>query len=542
MSKVAAYLQEHILGEVVAQPAVLDTYSRDASILKLKPEMVVYPRVTNDIRKVARFAWQLAEKGHILPITMRGGGTDQTGAAIGRGIIVATPVHMDQLLEFDLRQKLVRLQPGMNAKALSDALMIYGLDVPTLPRSAAWSTVGGAVANNTINARTNRTGTMRRWVHELEVVLANGDVLQTKRLSRRELSKKKGLQTFEGEIYRSVSNLLDDNRELIETGMTENDIRSGAGYGAIAEVRRKDGSFDLTPLFVGSQGTLGLISEMILKTDYIPSKRSVMTLAFPTMQMAFDALDAMTKFQPDVLEYYDGGLFEAAEKQGGKYAVYQTADHRALVVAVFEGFNDHKVAKRFKRACRYFAQTDAHIITSRDVNGDELLSVRGVVNYTLFPPEKGVSAPPLCDGLYVPAAQRDEFVEKLADIAKKHHVEMPLYGDMLENVWYARPHLQLSKVSEKQKAIKLVEEVGAMVAELGGDSVAEAGEGRLRARAARHQVDDELRDLYAAVKDIFDPHGILNPGVKHVPQLRELAAMLQADYDSDINASYGVWY
>ena len=210
MSKVAAYLQEHILGEVIIQPSVLDTYSTDASILTVRPEMVVYPRVTNDIRKVARFAWQLAEKGHILPITARGSGTDQTGAAIGRGIVVAMPAHMNQLLEFDARQKLVRVQPGLNAKALADALFLQGMGVPALPRSRSYSTVGGAVANNATSPRSARSGSMRHWVHQLEVILANGDVLQTERISKRDLNKKKGLQTLEGEIYSGIVTLLYD--------------------------------------------------------------------------------------------------------------------------------------------------------------------------------------------------------------------------------------------------------------------------------------------------------------------------------------------
>src|SRR3954469_4279382 len=115
MSKVASYLQEHILGEVSTNPAILTAMSHDGSVLEIKPEMGVYPRVTSDVRKVARFAWQLAEKGHVLPITSRGYGTDETGAAIGKGIIVSFPAHMNRLFEFDAKQKMIRLQPGVNA-------------------------------------------------------------------------------------------------------------------------------------------------------------------------------------------------------------------------------------------------------------------------------------------------------------------------------------------------------------------------------------------------------------------------------------------
>lgn len=541
MSKVAAYLQEHILGEVTIQPAILDALSRDASVLTLRPEMVVYPRVTNDIRKVARFAWQLAEKGHVLPITLRGGGTDQTGAAIGRGIVVATTGHMDQLLEFDARQKLVRVQPGLNAKALADALFLQGMTIPVLPRSKAYSTIGGAVANNATSSRSSQFGTMRQWTHQLEVILANGDVLQTQRISHREVSKKKGLQTFEGEVYRSIDNLLDDYREVISEKLSDDDGRDNSGYIGIRDVRQKDGSIDLTPLFVGSQGTIGIISEMILRTDFLPTKRSAVVAAFPTAESARDAVDGLMNFDPAILEYYDGGLFDEADRQGEHYSMYSTSEHRAAVVIVFEDFNDHAVAKRLKKTVKYLEQTDALITTSDMLDIEELLVVRDVVNYTLVPSTKGVSAPPILDGMYVPADRREDFVDKVQDLAQKHHVTLALYGDMLDQVWYARPHMQLAKVGDKQKVFKLLEEYGALVASLDGYVVAESGEGRLRARVAHKQLDPDVLELYAAIKNIFDPNGILNPGVKQVSELRQLATELRGDYDAAAGAGHGLW-
>src|SRR5688572_6001752 len=106
MSKVASYLQEHLRGEVVFSSAARAHFSHDASILKITPEIIVFPYNLSDIRKLARFTWQLAEKGHTLPITPRGGGTDTTGGAIGKGAVLSLPVHMDEILEFDTKQKL----------------------------------------------------------------------------------------------------------------------------------------------------------------------------------------------------------------------------------------------------------------------------------------------------------------------------------------------------------------------------------------------------------------------------------------------------
>jgi len=238
MSKVASYLQEHILGEVSTNPAILKAMSHDGSVLQQTPEMVIYPRVTNDIRKIARFAWQLAEKGHVLPLTARGNGADETGAAIGKGIIISFPAHMNRIFELDSKQKLVRVQPGLNADSLNEALMLHGIGIPALPSSSLYSTIGGAVANNASGPLSGKYGAMGDWVQQLEVVLATGDVLQTGRISKRELNKRKGLQTFEGEIYRNLDNLIEDNKQLIAEQLSA-DERNNVGYSAIAKVKQK---------------------------------------------------------------------------------------------------------------------------------------------------------------------------------------------------------------------------------------------------------------------------------------------------------------
>src|ERR1044072_8444564 len=107
MSKVAAYLQEHLQGEVTTNTAVLDALSTDASVLTITPEMAVYPAVTSDVRKVARFAWQLAEKVHLLTLTPRVLAADQTGGTIGKGISIVLSAHMNKLFELDAKQKLI---------------------------------------------------------------------------------------------------------------------------------------------------------------------------------------------------------------------------------------------------------------------------------------------------------------------------------------------------------------------------------------------------------------------------------------------------
>lgn len=533
MNKIAQYLNEHILGEVTTEASVRQAFSTDASVLTITPEMVAYPRTTNDIRKIARFSWQLAEKGHTLPITPRGGGTDETGGAIGKGLVVNTTAYMNTIFELDARQKLVRVQPGVLFKALNDALGLHNLYIPSYPASAAYSTIGGAVANNASGVLSGKYGATDSWVHQLEVVLANGDVLQTGRLNKRELNKKKGLQTFEGEIYRQIDTLITDHKEVIDTLAT--DIRDNAGYSGIARVRQRDGSFDLAPLFAGSQGTLGIVSEIIMKADFTGKQQTVVAIALESTDAARDAVDLLAQFDPAVLELIDGALFEEATNRGKKYSFYSDAKQGgsvgAVIVLMLDDASDRAQKKKLKRAMKLLEPTGAFIRSANQPTERlELMALRDVSFVGMHYETGELSGPPLLDGAYVPRDRFEKFMREVEGFAERHHVEMRMYGHALDGILYARPAINLRKVGDKQKIFKMLGEYAAIVASHGGHLIGEAAEGRLKAPFAYKDFDDGVADLYAAIKDIFDPQGILNPGVKQAGELKPLVSALRSEY------------
>ncbi|MGH7239709.1 MAG: FAD-binding oxidoreductase, partial [Candidatus Saccharimonadales bacterium] len=265
MNKVGQYLQEHLIGEVVDSAEAIEFFSTDMSIFRVKPGLIVYPRNENDVRKTARFSWQLAERGRIVPITARGAGTDLSGAAIGDGVVMVLPAHLHHILDIDNRSGVIVAEPGANFAKVQQALEHAGRFLPPAPASAEYSTIGGAVMNNAGGEASFKYGNMRNFVRLVRLVLANGEVIDTGRVSKRELNKKLGLSTFEGEIYRALDTLIEENQELIKK-LELKVSKNNAGY-ALNEVKRKDGSFDLTPLMVGSQGTLGIISEVTIDSE-----------------------------------------------------------------------------------------------------------------------------------------------------------------------------------------------------------------------------------------------------------------------------------
>lgn len=539
MSKIAQYLNEHISGEVSTKPEVRAAFSTDASFLAITPEMVVYPRVTNDIRKIARFSWQLAEKGHSLAITARGGGSDLTGAAIGNGIILNTTAHLTNIFELDIKQKLVRLQPGVTFGALNDALELQGLHVPSFPASAAYSTIGGAIANNSGGLLSGTSGTTSEWVHQLEVVLANGDVLQTERINKRELSRRKGLQTFEGEIYRQIDGLIVDNEQLIHDKIAT-DVVDGAGYAGIAKVKHKDGSFDLTPLLVGSQGTLGIVSEVILKADFVNRHHAVGVAGFESREAARDAADELAHLQPAYLEYIDGQLFAEALARGKTYSFYRDGFAEGTVLVFgFTDFSERTRARSLRRAEKLLQARGAFVASSTDrYEAEALAAAREVTALHITPDAADESTPPIVDAAYVPLSRFEDFTAAVDELAKKHHVKLPIYGSVLSNLYTVRPILQLKKVGDRQKVLKLLDEYGAIVEGYGGHLIGQGGEGRAKASFAYKHIDDDILALYSQVRQIFDPYGTMNAGVKQTVELKALVAQLRDTYDMSAFAQY----
>lgn len=539
MSKISQYLNEHLLGEVTTNTSVRRQVSTDSSMVSLSPDIVVYPRVTNDIRKVLRFTDQLAQKGHAISVTARGSGTDVTGAAVGQGISVVTTAHMNNIYEFDVKQRLVRVQPGVNFAALQNALRIQGCHIPAYPDSVDFSTIGGAVANNASGRLSGEKGAIDEYVKELEVVLANGDVIQTSRLNKKELNKKKGLQTLEGEIYRAVDNLVEDNRVLLDGQLSDGRI-DNTGYAALAKVKDKKGTFDLTPLFVGAQGTLGVISEMILKAEFCNNDEALLALAVPDVNNFVDLVDDLRSVGASSVEVFDGRLVSRARANGKKFTLFTLANGddgsegaiAGVIICSFLDFNERSRKRKLKKAHKL---ADKYGAVVEEVTTPELVretaALRGIPYAASYLDEKAGVVSSLFRGVYVPQQRFEDFRDAIAKIEKATGVALPYSGHAIDGVYVFWPQLPLRTAADKQKLLKLYDVFVKTVDEYDGSVVAESGEGRLKAPFVGKYVDSALTKVYTELRQIFDQYGTLNTGVKQPTELRSVVAHLRPGYD-----------
>lgn len=533
MSKVAHYLQEHLIGEVITSADARRYFSTDTSIFTLTPAIIVYPRNENDIRKTCRFTWQLAERGRVIPMTARGSGTDQTGAALGSGIILAFPAHMNKILELDPKSGSVAVQPGLNYGKLQQTLHTHGRFLPPFPASAEYSTIGGAIANNAAGEKSVKYGVTSDYIRSMRVVLANGEVIETKRLSKRELGKKLGLNSLEGEIYRMLDNLIEDNKELIANTKLAT-TKNSAGYNLV-DVKKKDGSFDLTPLIIGSQGTLAIVTEAIVETESFNPHTSLISAAFNSIDEAAKAATELRDLpgKPSAIEMVDENLLSFIDRTNPNQlkGVVEKPFAKIMLLVEFDDSNTRVQKRLVKKAKKIMENYGATIrIETEPEQQEQLWKIRHAAAAVSSYGEGGVKALPIIEDGIVPVDKLADLISGVYMIFEKYHLSVSVWGHAGDGHIHMQPFLDLGQLGDRQKIFRLIEEYHRLVLSLGGSMSGEHGDGRLRGPYLVQQFGPEIYGLFTQVKQIFDPHGTMNPGVKVGVTTDDIKPLLRNEY------------
>lgn len=536
MSKVAHYLQEHLVGEVMVSADARRYFSTDGSIFTLAPAVVVYPRSENDVRKTARFTWQLAERGRVIPMTARGAGTDQGGAALGSGIVLAFPAHMHRILELDDKSGVVVVEPGTNYGKLQQVLHTHDRFLPPYPASIEYSTIGGAVANNACGEKSVKYGNTRDFVKSMRVVLANGEVIETGRQSKRDLNKKLGLATFEGEIYRALDALFEEYQELIEhTGL--NVTKNAAGY-SLHDVKRRDGSIDLTPLFVGSQGTLGIVTEVTMATEPFNPTTTLIVANFDDIEQAQNAVLELRAQgdMPSAIEMVDDQLLNLVDKLNPNQLKDSITKPfpKVLLLVEFDNPSERvqkKAAKKGRKILEAYATSV--IIETEPEHQENLWKIRHSSATVVAHGEGGAKALPVIEDGVVPPERFREYLDAVYQLFGRYQLQAAVWGHAGDANLHMQPFLDLSQVGDRQKVFRLLDEYYNLVISLGGSTSGEHGDGRLRAPYLQKLYGPEVYSLFQKVKQIFDPYGTLNPGVKMNVTLDSIKPLLRDDYTMD---------
>lgn len=528
LGKIAEYLRSHLDGEITDAVDVRENFSTDGGLIKIVPQTVVYPYNEQDVRKVARFVWQLAEKGKKVGLTTRGLGSDWSSAAVGDGIAMIFPAHMNKIVELDSRKGDMLIEPGATIGKVNQALITHGLYFPVEPLSSEFSTIGGAIATNAKGMRSAKYGSAGRNVTSLRVVLSNGEFLDASRISKREVRKRMGLSTFEGEIYRGLDAILNEYEEPIcsYSGVAEHSPIN------IFDVRGKDGSVDLTPLFVGSQGTLGIITQAKVKiTAFNPAFKEVVCGFYNADQFASVAPE-IAKLAPSIFTVVPKAAFQLFASLNPMYVGKQFGDQlpEFLVLLEWDEFSirtHKKVLKKLRKLCSKLEVT-MHI-ASTEKSKESLAKFFRIPSVLLQSEIEQARAVPGIEGSYIPPQNYVVATKEIDAMFGSIGTRYVSWYDYASGVVRYFPFLDLRQLSQRQKLVKIVDSYSAIIVAHGG-LVSTSGGGRVAAAYHKDIYGDVLFHIFEKIKLLFDPYTILNPGVKFAVDKKALSSKMSQNY------------
>ena len=519
MSKLAEYLNRHTIGNVFDRPSICEAYSTDRSILKITPRLVAIPESTDDIRKLLRFADQLANRDFFLPITPRGTGLDKTGASIGEGLLISME-KFNHIEEIDVRGRLVRVQPGMTLGKLNEALRLQGMWLPVEYDSRV--TLGGLIANCPSDDAARRYGGIYQFVERVEVVLANGDLVQLSPMSLRAAEAKANEDSTEGVLYRKISKILDKFDDVIlDRSMRPFDAM---GYANIVKVREQH-SVNLLPLMFASQGTLGIISDIILHVEPVPPESRRLLVSFHDLKAAQRFLNFVCDLEPATVKICDLRILEDASDHGKKSELFIRKIGRGMAVVVDFGYGRFRLNKRMKRALEVLPE-GTFCVEETPENTMAFQCIDNALLCYLNNDDRGERAP-ILDDVFVPSMHFGDFLDGLKTLEQTLRVELPVFGSFATPNYYVRPDFDCQSIDGRKKIIEFIRLYTQLVESCQGSLTGNGPEGRVKALMMGKTLGVGERQLYASIKEAFDPRGILNPKVKLGAEVKETLRYLR---------------
>lgn len=523
-------IEEVTKADVFIDQNIRDYFATDGSIFTQTPQAVIYPTNTKDVSEVVKILDEEARsKRKTIGITARGKGTDQSGGALGEGVSLVFPAHMHRIKEID--KNLVTVQPGVHYASLQRVLHSHGRFMPPYPSSINFCSIGGAIGTNACGEKTIKYGSTREYVKSLKVVLSNGEIITTKRLSSVGLARKKQQQNLEGKIYREVDDLIKKNRGILDKARPHTS-KNAAGYD-LWDVRGKYGSFDLTPIMVGSQGTLGIVTEAQLNVPIYNPNTTLLVGYFDDLDHMEAACAKLLKLEPSALEFVDKNLLEFLQKYhpGMIRGVIPKPTPKIVLLCEFDNHSSVVRQTKVHRAIRIMENyARSHRMSVKKDEQQQLWRIRHSAAAVIWMNKGKQKALPIIEDGVVPLHNMKKFLEGTYKLLKKYKLDIAVWGHAGDANLHLQPFMDMSKVTDRTKVLKLADEYYKMVIELGGSTCGEHNDGLSRAPYLKELYGADVYNMFVEVKKIFDPHNIMNPGKKIGVTTEQTKKLLRHSY------------
>lgn len=536
-------IKKIIKGDIDDNAETLTKYSHDASLFEIKPQAVVFPKDVEDVKALVKFTSQ--SQFPKLSLTARSGGTDMTGGPLNESLILDFTRYFNKF-SINIRTSDVQSIHGEPAEALAEAGVWYrdfekeamkrGYFLPSYPASKEICAVGGMVNNNSGGEKTLKYGKTENYVTGLKIVLSDGNEYQIKKLSKAELDQKMKQENFEGEVYKKTFQLLDENYNLVQKSRPRVS-KNSTGYNIWDVWDREKGVFDLTKLFVGSQGTLGMMIEAELRLIRAKSHSGVLVIFMKSLERLPEIIKALLPLGPVSMESFDDHTFKLAVKFFFGFAgrlglfgflrlgwqllpdiwrVITGGVPKLVVLAEFEGDSQKEVDALLERAQASFeSRDDISLMVARTKAKAEKYWLMRRESFNLLRQKvRGLKTAPFIDDLIIQPDSLLEFLPKLYKILDRYRLLYTIAGHAGDGNFHIIPLMKLEALEEREKIPKVMDEVYRLVFQYRGSISAEHNDGLIRSPYLPQMYGPEIYRIFEEIKKIFDPQNIFNPGKK----------------------------
>jgi len=483
----------------------------DASVYKLRPLGIALPRTRDDLTAIVRICAR-----HRCPLTLRGGGTSQSGQAIGTGLVVDTSKYLTALLELNIADRWARVEPGIVLDELNARLRPHGLRFAPDVSTASRATVGGMMANNSSGARSVLYGKTIDHVLEQEVVLSDGSVVQFGPLAPDALDQACRGQDLAAACYRTVRELARTHADEVERRYPKV-LRRVAGYN-LDEFTRPGRPFNLAKLLVGSEGTLGVVLSAKVNLVPLPVAKAVIAIQFHTLLEALGATPLILTHGPSAVEVMDGFILDYTRQSAQLTAMRDSfieGDPGALLCVEFYADTAAVLPPRLQALeadlrGRGFGYRYVHALdlpTQAKVWG--LREAALGLSMAMKDDAKSLS---FVEDTAVPPERLRDYIERFLAIVRAHGTTAGVYAHASVGCLHVRPVVNLKTEDGVRRFEALANDVADLVLEFGGALSGEHGDGLVRSPFMRKMFGPVLYEAFRTIKHTFDPDGIFNPG------------------------------
>ena len=536
--------------EHTADEDVLKEYSVDESVFEIKPQLVIFPRNTREVQKIVSIVHSSDEK---VSLTPRAAGTGLSGGPLNDSIVVDVMKYLTGISSMELQDDgsaQIQVQPGELFRTLDAKTRKKGFFLPPYPSSRDICTVGGMVGNNAAGPNSLKYGHTAEFVKALKVVLADGNEYTLQPITYTQLQEELEREDFLGEVYRETWKLIQENYQHIKTARPKSS-KNSAGYllwevlkaESLSSFIEGEGYFDLSILFSGSQGTIGIITEITFSLLPLPIQSDLVVTPISKLKDLSTAIQSTLTYAPYNVEIFDARTYKLAlqhlhffrkrfyaDSVSGwilfslrfllNHLLYFKSKVPQFVLLVkFDAATLEQTNEKIESMC---FDLEGKSIQARRVSStgmeDMFWKVR-MASYSLAKlGAKNKRPAAFLEDMVVPPQNLEEFLTAMTQLLKEYDAEYAIHGHGGNGHLHFYPLMDFTNPETPQKIKNMADDFFALAKKHGGNICGEHNDGIIRTPYLSMIFDPETITIFEKLEKIFDPKDIFNPGKKVNPK------------------------